>query len=147
MATLHLICGLPGAGKTTLARRLERDLPGLRLTADEWMARIVGDGYDEVKRDAVEAVQWEIAARALILGVDVILENGFWTREERNNFREKASTLSASSKLHFLDVPRNELLRRLSLRNISLPPDTFTVTETQLNLWWNAFEPPTQDEL
>lgn len=30
--TLHLLVGLPGSGKTTLARRLEQDLPALRLT-------------------------------------------------------------------------------------------------------------------
>ena len=65
MATLHLICGLPCSGKTTLAKRLEQELPALRLAPDEWMARIVGDGHNEEKREAVEAVQWEIAERAL----------------------------------------------------------------------------------
>ena len=91
MPVLHLICGLPGSGKTTLARRLERDLPAVRLAPDEWMARIVGDGYDEAKRAAVEAVQWEIAARALRLGVDVILENGFWSSSECDDFRARPS--------------------------------------------------------
>jgi adenylylsulfate kinase-like enzyme len=28
---LHVICGLPGSGKTTFAEQLERDLPALRL--------------------------------------------------------------------------------------------------------------------
>ncbi len=147
MPILHLICGLPGSGKTTLARRLERDLPALRLAPDEWMARIVGDGYDEAKRAAVEAVQWEIAARALRLGVDVILENGFWSRRERDDFRARAAALGADTKLHFLDVPRDELLRRLALRNAAVPPDAFRVNEAQLDLWSRSFEPPTPDEL
>lgn len=147
MPTLHLICGLPGSGKTTLAKRLERDLPALRLTSDEWMARIVGDGYDEAKRAAVEAVQWEIAARALSMGVDVVLENGFWSRDERDEFRARAAAAGAGTRLHFLDVPREELLRRLALRNATLPPDTFHVTEAQLDLWSTWFEPPTPDEL
>ena len=147
MATLHFICGLPGSGKSTLAKRLERELPGLRLTPDEWMARIVGDGYDEAKREAVEAVQWEIAAQALSLGVDVILENGFWSREERDDLRERAAALGADSRLHFLDVTRDELLKRLQSRNAALPPDTFSITEAQFDIWWNWFEPPTQDEL
>ena len=147
MATLHFICGLPGSGKSTLAKRLERELPGLRLTPDEWMVRIVGDGYDEAKREAVEAVQWEIAAQALSLGVDVILENGFWSREERDDFRERAAALGADSRLHFLDVTRDELLKRLQSRNAALPPDTFCITEAQFDIWWNWFEPPTQDEL
>jgi len=147
MPILHLICGLPGSGKTTFARRLERDLSALRLAPDEWMARIIGDGYDEAKRAAVEAVQWEIAARALSLGVDVILENGFWSRRERDDFRARAAALGAETRLHFLDVPRDELLRRLALRNATAPPDTFRVDAAQLDSWSRWFEPPTPDEL
>lgn len=147
MATVHLICGLPGAGKTTLARRLERELPAVRLTPDEWMARIVGDGYDEAKRAAVEAVQWELAARLLSLGLDVILENGFWSRSERDEFRARAAEAGAACRLYFLDVPHAELWRRLAARNAALPPDTFHVTEAQLDLWSSGFEPPTPDEL
>jgi predicted kinase len=147
MPVLHLICGLPGSGKTTLARQLERDLSALRLAPDEWMGRIVGDGYDESKRAAVEAVQWEIAARALTLGIDVILENGFWSRAERNDFRSRAAVLGAVTRLHFLDVPRDELSRRLALRNAALPADTFRVTDAQLDLWSRQFEPPGADEL
>jgi hypothetical protein len=146
MPNLHLICGLPGSGKSTLAKRLERDLPALRLTPDEWMARIVGDGRDEAKRAVVEAVQWEIAAQALSLGIDVILENGFWSRSERDDFRARAAALGATTKLHFLNVPREELSRRLALRNPTGPP-TFTVDEAQLDLWARSFEPPTPDEI
>jgi predicted kinase len=147
MPVLHLICGLPGSGKTTLARELERDLPALRLAPDEWMARIAGDGYDQAKRTAVEAVQWELAAQALRLGVDVILENGFWSRGERDDFRARAKAVGAETRLHFLDISRTELLRRLTLRNAAAPPDTFSVTETQLDLWSTWFEAPTPDEL
>ena len=147
MSTLHLICGLPGSGKTTLAKRLECEIPALRLAPDEWMARLVGNGYDEAKRTTVEAVQWDIAARALSLGVDVILENGFWSHSERDDIRSRAAALGAETKLHFLDVPLNVLSKRLALRNAALPPDTFRVDVAQLNLWWDLFEPPMLNEL
>jgi len=40
MSTLYLTCGLPGSGKTSLARILEREAPALRLTGDDWMHRL-----------------------------------------------------------------------------------------------------------
>jgi predicted kinase len=51
---LILICGLPGAGKTTLARRLEQELPAIRLSPDEWIADLGVDFYNEAFRDRLE---------------------------------------------------------------------------------------------
>lgn len=99
------------------------------------MYRIVGDGYDQARRDAVEAVQREIAARALSLGVNVILENGFWSRSERDSYRARATAIGVQTKLHYLDVPLEELKRRLAKRNVALPPDTFHVSEDDLVKW------------
>lgn len=145
--TLYLICGLPGAGKTTFAKMLEIEKNALRLTPDEWMSRIVGDGYDEAKRAVVEQIQWEIAARVLSLGVNAILDYGFWGRSERDDYRARAEAHGARTKVCFLDVSREELLKRLSERNASLPEDTFKVDEAQLDLWSSWFQKPTQDEL
>ncbi|MDP3947585.1 MAG: ATP-binding protein [bacterium] len=147
MPTLHLICGLPGSGKSTLAKELENEHPALRLTPDDWMARIVDDGNNEEKRAIIETIQWEIAEQALRLGIDVILESGFWSRKERDEFRTRARTLGATTKLYFLDVPRDELLRRLKKRNEQSPPHTFHVKESDLDQRITQFEAPTSDEL
>jgi predicted kinase len=147
MATLFLLVGLPGSGKTTLAKSLEREHEALRLSPDEWMARIVGDGYDADRRVAVQEAQWEIAQRVLTLGIDVVLEFGFFRRHERDFYRSAARALGAEVQLRFLDAPREELLRRLSERNANLPQDTFPVSEQHLDLCYSWFEPPTADEL
>ena len=39
---LVLTVGLPGAGKTTVARRLAAELPAVRLTPDDWMKPLFG---------------------------------------------------------------------------------------------------------
>lgn len=151
MATLFLMCGLPGSGKTTLARRLERERHALRLTPDEWIVRLFGTGLTPPAldwcRDPVEALQWGVAERALRLGVNVILDFGFWSRVERDEFRARAAAAGADAEVHFLDVPRQVLAARLAARNADLPPYTFRVTDAQLDLWWSLFEPPAPDEL
>jgi len=147
MPTLHLICGLPGAGKSILAKKLEVELPALRLTPDEWMARILGDGFNDKKRAVIESVQWEIAQQALRLGVDVVLENGFWVRKERDEYRAKAKELGANTRIYYLNATKDELWRRLERRNNDLPPHTFRVKESDLDKWLNDFEAPAPDEL
>lgn len=146
MATLHLMVGLPCSGKTTLAKQLEHDLPALRLSPDEWMLRVVVDAYDEPKRAIVEAMLWEIAARVLALGSDVVLDYGFWSKQERDDFRQRAAAVGASMTIHFLDVPREELHRRLLMRNADLSPDTVPIQPSDLDTWLAMFERPTDDE-
>ncbi|MGH9617742.1 MAG: AAA family ATPase, partial [Acidobacteriaceae bacterium] len=124
VATLHLMVGLPGSGKTTLARELETRYSALRLTPDEWHIRLFGhdfhDGIDEsdlakhnVRHDAVESIMWEIAAKVLVLGVDVILDFGCWVRSQRDEFRSKARGLGADFRIHFTDVSEDVLLDRI----------------------------------
>ena len=48
---------------------------------------------------------WLVVARALTLNVNVILDFGFWSQSEREDFRSRATSLGASSEICFLDVP------------------------------------------
>lgn len=151
MAILHLICGLPGAGKTTLACKLEERHRALRLTPDEWITRLLGPEPSQPvldsARDPTEALQWDVAARVLTLGIDVILDFGFWSREEREHFRDRAKALGAGSIVHFVDAAPAVLQARLAARSQNRPANTFTVTAAQLNEWSALFERPTADEL
>ena len=151
MATLYLLCGLPGSGKTTLAKRLEAELPALRLSPDDWMRTLYGfDVAGELldsARDPVETVMWSLAERALQLGVDVVVDFGLWSREERDSFRARAEAIGGRVKVLYCEVTREEQWRRLQLRNRDVFPDNFVATEEDLDRWWELFQPPTADEL
>ena len=71
---LIIVCGLPGSGKTTLAKQLESKLHAIRLCPDEWMDALSIDVYDEERRSKIEALQWKLAQDLLRLGVVVIVE-------------------------------------------------------------------------
>lgn len=139
--------GLPGSGKTTLERRLEAKHRALRLTPDEWMQPLFGAGESEGKRWVLESeLLWGVAARALSLGVSVVLDYGLWSREERDDFRARGEALGARVELVWLDLPREELWRRLETRNRNLPSHTFAVTRAELDGWWDLFQRPDPDE-
>ncbi len=151
MATLHLMVGLPCSGKTALAQKLERELPALRLTTDEWHIHLFGQDAEEPEHDArhslLEAMLWNIARRALDLGTNVILDFGFWAREEREDYRSRAKQLGAGSEVHFLDVSEDELLRRLEERNSRPSKGSFLISEEAMKPWIAFFQKPTPDEL
>jgi predicted kinase len=145
--TLILLCGLPGSGKTTAARRLAGELPAVRLCADDWMAGLGVDLFEVEVRLRLERQFWELARNLLRLGQSVILESGFWLRPDRDEKRLGARALGAAVELHYLDVPLDELARRLERRNAEAPPATARITREMLVLHAPLFQPPDAEEL
>jgi predicted kinase len=103
--TLFMMVGLPGAGKSTLAKEIEAEHNALRLTPDDWIVALFGNDARNQRdgaRDPVEALQWEVAKRVLALGTNVVLDWGFWSRQERAWYRKEAELLGADAKLVFV---------------------------------------------
>ena len=73
-AKLVIIAELPGSGKTTLARRLEAEYPGIRMSADDWMDSLAINLHSETEKDRIEQLQWKLAQQLLALGNTVIVE-------------------------------------------------------------------------
>lgn len=146
--TLILICGLPGAGKTTLAKKLEIEKNAVRLCADEWIVPLLEnpDDMDEADRlrEPIEKLLLEHAINLAKLGSDVILENGFWTKNDRDNYKKQIKEEGIRIELHFLDVPFEILWERVNKRNKGDYP--FKIESHLLEKWHNLFEPPTDEE-
>ncbi|MDQ1385084.1 MAG: hypothetical protein QOG65_2463 [Actinomycetota bacterium] len=147
MARLVLLCGLPGSGKTTVARELAAELGAIRFCPDEWMSALELDLFDEPIRARIESVQWSLAQELLQRGVSVVIEWGVWARSERDTVRERARELGVPVELHYLDVPLDVLWERVRARNDSGPPGTAIISYENLVDWSeHLFEPPTAEE-
>ena len=141
-ARLILICGLPGAGKTTLSRWLASRVPAVRLCPDEWLADLGIDLHQEDPRDRLESIFWEHTQRLLSVGTSVILESGFWLRSDRDQKRHGARALGAAVELHYLDVPLDELWRRVHARNNDDMWHSAPITREMMMSWLPFFQTP-----
>ena len=151
MATLYLMVGLPCSGKTTRAKELENELFALRLTPDEWHINLFGhDVYDpehDGRHALIEDRLWQIAARALSLRINIILDFGFWAKEERDDYRARAKKLGARSEVIFMDVDEEELMKRVRVRNDNLTNTIAYIPEELMISWIRFFQRPDADEL
>ena len=146
-ATLVLFCGLPGSGKTTLARRLSAEGRGIRLNTDEWMAALGFDPMDGPVHEALRTQLWRHAQDLLAHGHDVVLEDGLWTRDERDARRNVARKMGCRIELHVLDVPSETLFARLAERNAVGRPEHARVEEADLQHYLTLFDRPGKTEL
>jgi predicted kinase len=143
VATLFLVCGLPGAGKTTRAGELVESTKAVLLSPDEWIVGLGISLMDYEFRFKLQDVMLAHAGRILRAGADVVVEFGSWSREERESIRQVAVLEGATTELHFLDAPQDELVRRLRARG---GPDDESLAELLVGTSDN-FERPTPDEI
>lgn len=150
MATVHLIHGFVGAGKTTYARRLERELGAVRFTHDEWMVRLYGPAPPEERfaeyADRVTELIWKVTDRLIELDRDVILDFGFWTRASRDEARARARVAGAEVRLYHVQCPEEVMRQRTLARSRHLPEGALWINEAAFEEFKERFEPLEEDE-
>ena len=77
----------------------------------------------------------------------MILDWGFWSRAERDDYRDRATRLGARTELHYLEVETSQLWQRLEARKAELLSVSASITIAQLEQYSRVFQPPTSDKL
>ena len=145
--TLTLFCGLPGSGKTTLAKRLEQTGKGIRLCTDDWQELLGIDHGNEAFHEKLQARLYEHALTLLHSGQDVIVEDGLWQTSERSQKRADAKRCNARTEIHVFDISFDELWRRLKQRNDNAASGAVPINRQQFERYWHLFQRLDEDEL
>lgn len=155
-ATLNLIFGPCGAGKTTYARALARREGAVAFVLDEWGARLFGPdvegpidfGWMLERLGRCQALIWSTASAVLEAGTSVVLDLGLMRRADRERIRKLGQEAGLSVRWHFVDAPQEVRRARVAARNEAkgetfvreVPPEMFEMIEA-------IYEAPSPAEL
>jgi len=155
-ATIYIITGSTGAGKTTYSRELCERTGAARFSIDEWMEKLFW-------MDSPKPIQYEWTIERISrceemiftmvldltkLGISSVLDLGFTKAEHRAKFFDLAKVASLPYQLHWVDVAPDVRWQRVISRN-QQRGKTFVmeVNREMFDFMESIWEPPSSDEL
>jgi predicted kinase len=149
---VFMLCGMAGSGKTTFARKLERD-GAVRLSIDERVFQRRGrHGIDYPEHEYPthhEAALVELDRELvdlLVAGRDVVLDYGFWSRDSRDRYKAMAEAHGATWQLLYFEADPTLLKERLENRNTRGYANALIVEDHHLQEFMSRFDPPNGED-
>lgn len=144
MATIHLMNGFIGFGKTTIAKKLEKTIPAVRLTHDEFMVKLYGrdmpyaDFHSNYQK--VDMMLWDLAKDMINANTNVIMDYGFWSHEIRKKVYEQATQITPSVIFHSVccDI---DLAKKRVLTRTQNDANALVINENEFNTLLQKYEP------
>lgn len=133
MKRLILLVGIPGAGKTTLAKKIIEK--GFHcLSADPIREELYGKAIEQGNKEEVFKIFFERLDEAFAKELDVIIDNTNLNPRERKPILERAQKAGYTDiQLWLLDVPLDVCLKRNAARERVVPEDIIANKFMELN--------------
>ena len=151
-AIVYLLCGLPGSGKTTYAKKIVDEQGALSLSIDDEMIKrygVAGIDYPTEKRNEYKTSVMEIIKSKIVEdirnGQSVVLDFGVRKKMDREYFRDLGESNGAEMQLIYLKASRALLLERLNRRADIEKGNNFIVTPDMLDERIAIFEEPNNE--
>jgi len=145
-----MLYGFVGAGKTTFAKKLEKETGALRFTNDEWVISLYGNNpliekFDEYYGRTTKLLL-DIALKCLKAGVDIILDDGFWSRSRRDKMKDRITKAGANFQLYYIKCS-DEVMKQRTLKRSEDPSEgAFYIDKAAIKTFKKRFEPLDDDE-
>ena len=153
MAKVYLICGRVCSGKSTYAMEMVKKHHAVLLSSDEITLALFGQHCGDRHDDYVERAQRYLFHKSLEIlaqGIPVVLDWGFWTKEERDEARAFYGEKGSEYECHYIDVTDEEWHRRLQKRNAAVEKEevsAYFIDENIARKFGAIFEKPTPEEM
>ena len=125
MSTIHLMVGIQGSGKSTLSKKLAKELNIIISSTDEVRKQHVG-----IKEELVWPLAYEMCANELKKGKDVIFDATSITPKVRKRFVDEVEKHGVKCEIgvYYFDIERDVCVQRVIQRNkdrtqINIPID------------------------
>lgn len=128
MSTLFVVCGLPGVGKTTVAREIAERVGGELLRTDVVRKDLFSD--PEYTDEEAEAVYGELLDRAratLDAETDAVVDGTFKTRAVRDRARRAAGAADAAVQFVKVECAEDVVRERIRARTDDASDADFAV--------------------
>jgi predicted kinase len=148
MVYLYIICGLPFAGKTTVAKALEQRFGFLRIDLDQingmFGVGLQGSAISPEEWDRTYAESYRQLGEALGVGRSVVYDATNFTKAQRDYLQDIARIHDALAQIIYVAVSESEARQRW-LRNRSTH-ERYDVRDEDFEKVVAYFEPPQQEE-
>lgn len=153
MAKAYLILGKICAGKSTYARKIMDGRRAVLLSVDEITLSLFGQHCGDMHDEYVERTQMYLREKSLEIlnaDIDVVLDWGFWMKEERDEIREFYESRGILCEMHYIDIGDETWKARLVKRNREVETgetSAYFVDENLAAKFGAMFEKPDRSEI
>ena len=144
MATIHLMYGFIGFGKTTIAKKIAKEIPAVRLCIDDFNGKLFGrnpysDGFGDYIKLNKELI-WDIVKETIENGIDVIIDSGgVSTKQRRTEELQRAKEITKNVILHIIQCDM-EVAKKRTLERTAKNKNTLEITEQDFENCKKKFE-------
>lgn len=154
MAKVIAICGKICSGKSYYAKQIKARYNAVILSTDEATYDLIkneqGEFYD-IFADRVNKYLRKKAAEIVSAGCNVILDWGFWTREERKETTDYFNIYGIDVEWHYINIEKNRWEKLIEERNKRIEEGSgssdFYLDDGLMKKLLSKFEEPTREEI
>ena len=154
MGKVFLICGKICSGKSYYARTLKERYNAVILSTDETTYDLINNEQGEFYNVFAERVNLYLRKKAAEIckaGANVILDWGFWTKNNRQEMTDYLKESGVEFEWHYVDVSDEVWMKNIDARNKKIQEGNggsdFYVDEGLLDKVKSLFEIPDKDEI